>query len=262
MAEYRSRGGSNPLVTRDRRRSRPRARANARRSGGTPTTADDEPLAHRIQRGYAAWARVYDWFARATASVGGVRAGCVRALDLDPGDTVVEFGCGPGVNVPALRAAVGPTGRVVGVDITGAMLDRARRLAERRGWENVEFVRGDATDPPIRSADAVLATFVTSLFPDPYAAVSEWCALADSVVVAAFAPRGSRPANAALSAFARLNGRLFDVKRGDPLARLDARTAAARRALADNSERLTEERYLFETITVYAGHGRAVGPTE
>ncbi len=211
----------------------------------------------RIQRGYAAWARVYDWFARATTSVGGVRADCVRALDLAPGDTVVEFGCGPGVNVPALRDAVGPTGHVVGVDITGAMLDRARALAERRGWENVEFVQGDAADPPICSADAVLATFVTSLFPDPYAVVAHWCDVADSVLVAAFAPRGSRPANAALSAFARLNGRLFDANGGDPLAQLDARTEAAQRALADEMRTVREERYLFGTITVCAGHRRA-----
>jgi len=248
-------------VSRDRRRPRGGASRTGSRSESEPAGGDpgDEPAIRRIQRGYAAWARIYDWFARATASVGGVRADCVRALDLDPGDTVVEFGCGPGVNVPALREAVGPTGRVVGVDVTGAMLDRARGLAERRGWENVAFVRGDATGPPIRggAADAVLATFVTSLFADPYAVVSDWCALADSVVVAAFAPRGSRPANAALSAFARLNGRLFDVSGGDPLDRLDARTAAARRALADGAETLTEERYLFGTIAMYAGHGRA-----
>ncbi|OYR40653.1 class I SAM-dependent methyltransferase [Halorubrum sp. Hd13] len=269
MAEDRARGGPRSVVTRDRRRSRPRARAGegsgasgARSGDGSPEAADDERVARRIQRGYGAWARVYDWFARATASVGDVRTGCVRALDLDPGDTVVEFGCGPGVNVPALREAVGPTGRVVGVDITGAMLGRARGLAERRGWENVEFVRGDATDPPVRSADAVLATFVTSLFPDPYAVVSDWCELADAVVVAAFAPRGNRPANAALAGFARVNGRLFDLDSDDPLDRLDARTTAARRALADNAETVTEERYLFGTITAYAGHGRAVAPGE
>ncbi|WP_050032641.1 class I SAM-dependent methyltransferase [Halorubrum halophilum] len=255
MAEDRSRGGPGSLVTRNRRR--PRSTPSRSHAGDEPPPeAGDESAAERIQRGYAAWARVYDWFARATASVGGVRAGCVRALDLDPGDTVVEFGCGPGVNVPALREAVSPTGRVVGVDITGAMLERARGLAERRGWENVEFVRGDATDPPIQGgeADAVLATFVTSLFPEPYAVVSGWCELADSVVVAAFAPRGSRPANAALSAFARLNGRLFDAGARDPLDQLDARTAAARRALADNAETVTEERYLFGTITMCAGH--------
>ncbi|WP_198951545.1 class I SAM-dependent methyltransferase [Halorubrum salipaludis] len=259
MAEDRPRGARGALVTRDR--SRPRSTPGG--SGGrTPSSTAEDEDAHpirRIQRGYAAWARVYDWFARATASVGGVRAGCVRALDLAPGDTVVEFGCGPGVNVPALREAVGPTGRVVGVDVTGAMVDRARRLADRRGWENVAFVRGDATDPPIHggAVDAVLATFVTSLFSDPHAVVSGWCDLADSVVVAAFAPRGSRPANAALSAFVRLNGRLFDADAGDPLDRLDRRTAAARRALAENAATLTEERYLFGTIATYAGRGRA-----
>lgn len=250
-------------MTSDRRRPRAGPNAPPSRSGdAAPAADDDEPLAHRIQRGYAAWARTYDWFARATAPVGGVRAGCVRALDLDPGDTVVEFGCGPGVNVPALREAVGPTGRVVGVDITGEMLDRARRLTERRGWENVEFVRGDAADPPIRSVDAVLATFVTSLFPDPYAVVSDWCELADAVVVAAFAPRGSRPANAALSAFARLNGRLFDVDGSDPLGRLDERTAAAERALRDGAAATTSERYLFGTISVCARYGSATGARE
>ena len=264
MAEDAPRRGARPVVTRDRRR--PRAGSKSSRSAAGPPSAteatDDESAAHRIQRGYAAWARVYDWFARATASVGGVRAGCVDALDLDPGDTVVEFGCGPGVNAPALREGVGPNGRVVGVDITGAMLGRARGLAERRGWENVEFVRGDATDPPIRSADAVLATFVTSLFPDPYAVVSDWCDLAEAVVVAAFAPRGSRPANAALAGFARLNGRLFDLGADDPLGRLDARTAAAHRALADRMETATEERYLFGTITTCAGHRSADGRRE
>jgi len=41
-------------------------------------------------------------------------------------------------------------------------------MTERRGWENVSFVQADATDPPIRSADAVLATFVvTSPVPGP-----------------------------------------------------------------------------------------------
>lgn len=218
------------------------------------TRGSDRSRARRIQRSYAAWSRIYDWFARATASVGGVRSGCVGALDLDPGDTVVEFGCGPGVNVPALREAVGPEGHVVGVDLTGAMLDRARGLVERRGWENVSLVRGDATAPPVAAADGVIATFVTSLFPDPYAVVSDWCDLADDVVVAAFAPRGSRPANAALWAFASLNARLFDAGSANPLSRLAERTAESRRALADHMAAVEDDEYVFGTIVVHAGH--------
>ncbi|GAA0529700.1 hypothetical protein GCM10008994_00280 [Halorubrum ejinorense] len=217
------------------------------------TAACDPERLRRVRRSYDAWARVYDWFARATASVGGVRAACVRGLDLAPGDTVVEFGCGPGVNLPALREAVGPTGRVVGVDVSTRMLDRAAALVERRGWENVSLVEGDAERPPVAAADGVLATFVTSLFPDSYAVVRRWCALADAVVVAAFAPEGSRPANAALRAFVRLNGRLFDARTGDPLALLAERTAAARRALDDATTVREGQRRLFGTIVIEAG---------
>jgi len=209
--------------------------------------------ARRIQRDYGTWAPLYDWFARATASVGGVRAGCVRALDLEPGDTVVDFGCGPGVNLPALREAVGPEGRVVGVDLTGPMLDRARRRVRRRGWENVELVRADATDPPIRDVDAALSTFVTSLFADPYAVVSRWCDIADRVAIANFAPRGSAPANAALRAFATLNARLFDVESGDALRQLDERTAASRRALEDRMDAVARDTYVLGTIELNAG---------
>ncbi|MFB6117380.1 class I SAM-dependent methyltransferase [Halosegnis sp.] len=215
--------------------------------------AFDPELARRIQRDYGTWATVYDWFARATADIGGVRAGCVAALDLEPGDTVVEFGCGPGVNVPALRRSVGPEGRVVGIDITGPMLERAQTLVERHDWENVSLVCADATRPPVEDVDAVLATFVTTLFTDPYAVVSRWCELADRVVVATFAPRGNRTANAALWAFTRLNARLFDAPADGALAQLDERTAASRRALADHAACVETHRYVFDTVTIHAG---------
>jgi SAM-dependent methyltransferase len=211
------------------------------------------PNAARVQANYGAWARVYDWFARATASVGGVRADCVAALDLAPGDTVVEFGCGPGVNLPVLREAVGPEGRVVGVDITPEMLGRARALVARRGWENVHLVRGDATTPPVRRADGVLATFVTSLFPDPYDVVARWCALADSVVVANFAPGGGRLANAALWAFAWANAQLFDADGTGVLRQLETRTEASVRALRDHTDAVERRTHVLGTITVAGG---------
>ena len=220
---------------------------------GSKPAASAPGRAGRIRERYGRWARLYDWFARATASVGGVRRECVAALDLHPGDTVVEFGCGPGVNLPALRDAVGPTGRVVGVDITGRMLRRARALVERRGWENVSLVQGDAATPPVGAVDGVLATFVTSLFPDAYDVVDGWCDLTDSVVVANFVPRGNPGANAALWGFTRLNARLFDVSGRDALAQLDARTAASRRALDDRMARVESSRHVFGTIVITAG---------
>lgn len=212
--------------------------------------------ARAIQASYGAYARIYDWFARATASVGGVRAGCVEALDLDRGDTVIEFGCGPGVNLPVLREAVGPEGRVVGVDITGRMLRRARALVKRRGWTNVELVCGDAVAPPIHEADGVLATFVTSLFDDPYSVVARWCGLADSVVIANFAPGGNRAANAALWAFARGSARLFDAEDTDVLGQLRERTDASARALADHTDEVRRESFVFGTISLVGGRRR------
>jgi SAM-dependent methyltransferase len=222
-------------------------------AASSESAASVSDRAGRIRERYGRWSRLYDWFARATASVGGVRRDCVTALDLAPGDTVVEFGCGPGVNIPALRDAVGPTGRVVGVDITGQMLGRARGLIERRGWDNVSLVQGDAITPPIAAADGVLATFVTSLFPDAYGVVDGWCDLTDTVVIANFVPRGSRPANAALWGFTRLNARLFDVSGRDALAQLDDRTAASRRALDDRMDRVETARHIFDTIAITAG---------
>ncbi len=218
-----------------------------------PTHRDTEQV-RRVQESYGRWARLYDWFARATAGLGGVRAGCLSALDIGPGDTIIEFGCGPGVNLPALRDRVGPSGEIVAVDITRPMLERARALVVRRGWQNVSFVQADATTPPVVSADAVLATFVTSLFPDPYAVVRGWSEIADRVVLANFAPRGNWAANAALWAFTQLSPPLFDMSARDSLDQLDRRTAASRRALEDCMETVETTRYVFGTVSVNAGH--------
>lgn len=67
----------------------------------------------------------------------------IGALGLEPGDAVVDLACGTGLNFPDFEAAVGPAGRVVGVDITDAMLAEARERVEREGWENVELVLSD-----------------------------------------------------------------------------------------------------------------------
>jgi len=90
----------------------------------------------------------------------------VDALRLRPGDTVVELGCGTGHNLPLLQEAVGAEGRVLGVDLTDAMLEQARRRVERAGWRNVELVHSDAAAfawPP--RVDGVLSTYALTLVP-------------------------------------------------------------------------------------------------
>src|SRR5512144_3307477 len=58
---------------------------------------------------------------------------------LRPGETVVDLGCGGGLDVFLAAARVGPTGRAVGIDMTAEMIDRARRNAAKHGAANVEF---------------------------------------------------------------------------------------------------------------------------
>lgn len=125
---------------------------------------------------YGHWAGVYDRIATAP----GVGRWRRRAAELvaDPGDRVVEMGCGSGANLPYLQETVGQDGYVVGIDVTRPLLERARDRASR--WDNVDVVGGDARTPPVGAADAVLATFVSGMFESPSAVVETWCNLVDS----------------------------------------------------------------------------------
>ncbi len=102
----------------------------------------------------------------------------VESLRLAPGDTVVDLACGTGLNFPLLVKAVGPGGRVVGVDLTDSMLELARRRVRAAGWDNVTLVESDlvACRFPAR-VDAILSTFSLVLVPD-YQVVIERAAAA------------------------------------------------------------------------------------
>ncbi len=95
------------------------------------------------------------------------RLRAVRALGLRPGDSVVDIACGTGLNFPLIQEAVGPEGRIVGVDMTDAMLARARARIEANGWRNVSLVQADAADFefPAR-VDAILSTYALSQVPE------------------------------------------------------------------------------------------------
>lgn len=119
---------------------------------------------------YGRWADLYDIIAT-LPGVGRWRRHAAAALNLTPGATVLEMGCGTGANLPYLRERVGSAGRVVGVDLTRPLLARA----EGRG--DAALVQADATDPPIQPGEpsAVVASFVLGMFRDPAAVVDTWC---------------------------------------------------------------------------------------
>jgi ubiquinone/menaquinone biosynthesis C-methylase UbiE len=158
------------------------------------------------QRFYGRWARLYDVLARATPGIGDLRSQAVAALALDRGDTVVEMGCGTGANLPYLREWVGPEGTVVGIDYTRGMLDRAQRLVDERGWDNVHLVHGDATNPPIDGpVDGILSMFVVGMLSDPATEVDAWFDMVepDGTVVLVDAALSERPIARPLNALFR-----------------------------------------------------------
>lgn len=99
----------------------------------------------------------------------------VETLALSSGMTVLDAGCGPGRLTVPLAKGVGPTGRVVALDIQPGMLDRARTRTEAAGCTNVEFVAaalGDGRIPADHFDRAVLVTVLGEI-PDRAAALAE-----------------------------------------------------------------------------------------
>ncbi len=95
------------------------------------------------------------------------RKKAVEALGLMPGGTTVEIGCGTGLNFPLLQDRVGPEGKIIGVDLTDAMLDKARARARDNGWTNVELVCEDASRYQFpRNVDGIISTFALTLVPE------------------------------------------------------------------------------------------------
>ena len=95
------------------------------------------------------------------------RLQAVHALGLRPGDTVVDMACGTGLNFRLLEKVVGPGGRIVGVDLTDAMLARAQDRIATNGWRNVSLVQADAAgfDFPA-GVNAILSTYAMTQVPE------------------------------------------------------------------------------------------------
>jgi len=95
------------------------------------------------------------------------RLRAVQALDLRRGERVIEIACGTGLNFPLLEQAIGPEGRIVGVDLTDGMLAQARHRIETNGWSNISLVQADAAEFDFPTeVDAILCTYALTQIPE------------------------------------------------------------------------------------------------
>jgi ubiquinone/menaquinone biosynthesis C-methylase UbiE len=119
-----------------------------------------------VARRYDRLAGVIGWFDGLLFLPPHLRRRAAVRLNVRPGGRVMEIGCGTGRNFPYLRAAVGPAGKIYGVDLSARMLARAHELCRRERWSNIDLVHGDAADySPPEPLDGVLFGFSYNTMP-------------------------------------------------------------------------------------------------
>jgi S-adenosylmethionine-diacylgycerolhomoserine-N-methlytransferase len=138
-----------------------------------------EERAQKVVRArYGRLAPIYDRANLERLLYSRARARAIALLDLRPGARVLDVACGTGVNFALIEERIGPSGRLVGVDLTPQMLGRARDRAARNGWGNVRFYESDVSQLSTQRLealgalgtgerfDAALCTLGLSVIPD------------------------------------------------------------------------------------------------
>ena len=124
----------------------------------------DQQLARRK---YEQLAPAYDRLVRPAARL---RRAAVDRLGLTPGDAALDVGCGTGLSFPLIEDAIGPEGRLIGVDLSPDMLAKARERVERHGWKNVTLVDSAVEDADIHGGvDACISVLTHDLMRSPIA---------------------------------------------------------------------------------------------
>jgi ubiquinone/menaquinone biosynthesis C-methylase UbiE len=127
-------------------------------------------------RRYDHFVSVFDLFRPFGFDIQAWRQDAVQALNLKPGDTVVDIGCGTGLNFPFIQEMIGPEGKIIGVDLSASMLEKAHRYVDGKGWENVELVCSDAAQVAFPDrVSGILSTYALILVPDCGRVIANGC---------------------------------------------------------------------------------------
>jgi ubiquinone/menaquinone biosynthesis C-methylase UbiE len=88
-------------------------------------------------------------------------------VKLKPGDRILDIACGTGANFQYIQERIGPTGQIVGVDFSAAMLEEAQKQVDERGWENVRLIQHDAATLDLgEQFDVVICVLGMVVIPD------------------------------------------------------------------------------------------------
>ena len=170
-----------------------------------------------------------------------VRAQAVALLDLSPGDRALDLGCGPGGSLPYLRDAVGPSGEVVGVEISHDVAINAERRIARHGWSNVQVIADSAQAVALTGRfDGVLMFGAPNVYASQVALDNILPHLVPGARIAFFGAKTSRRRTGWIlnpllrTLFPKLSFRTTPVPDDEPW-----------RLLAGHLDRLTIEEYFF-----------------
>ena len=168
--------------------SRSPARSRARQAGHQPAYYED--------------ARSYD---RDTGAFQPYRRAVVEALPLQPGQVVLDVGCGTGLCCGLLREKVGPCGMVIGIEESPEMAAIAREHIAREGWPNVTLVQSQAEDARLEAtADAALFCAVHDILQSPDALRNVMASLRPGAWVAAGGGKWAAPMMVAVNSTVRM----------------------------------------------------------
>jgi SAM-dependent methyltransferase len=156
----------------------------------------------RRQAAYYEHARFYN---RDTGVFQPYRRAVVEALPLQPGQVVLDVGCGTGLCCGLLREKVGPGGTVIGVEESPEMAAIAREHIAREGWRNVTMVQSRAEDARLEvSADAALFCAVHDILQSPRALRNVMAKLCPGAWVAAGGGKWAAPVMVAINSMVRM----------------------------------------------------------